>query len=109
SAQPGPVHLPAVRVAAQHQVATVAVHTLDRLRVVGEDHARPHRVQAGHRAVRIAAAAPEIVEADQVQLGVAAGDGHRLVPQDAYAVAGERLHDGAVQVTIAGDAESAAN
>ena len=51
AAQPRPVHLPAVGVAAQHQVEAVFAEVFHRLRIVGQHDARCLRAAAGQSGV----------------------------------------------------------
>ena len=57
------MNLSAVRVAAQHQVATMAVEVLDRPRVMGEHDARQRVAQAREGAIEIAHATPKVFHA----------------------------------------------
>ena len=66
-ADSGQLHLPAVRMSAQHQVAALLRQSVDRPGIVGQHDRRNRLRQAGEGALEIAATTPKVVDADDVQ------------------------------------------
>src|SRR5262245_6939644 len=66
SSKSRPVHLPAVRVAAEHQVAAAAFQVLDRVRVMRQHDARYGRAEPVERLTDVAHATPQVFHAGEI-------------------------------------------
>src|SRR5262249_18414097 len=109
SAEAGPVHLAAVRVAAQHQVTTVSVQVLDGSRIVSQHDAGNRSGESLEGTLGVANAAPEVLHASQVNVVAAAGQVYRFIAKDADAALSQRVSHSPMQVAVAAKAERVAH
>src|SRR5262245_9400013 len=101
AADAGPVHLTAVRVAAEHQVAALVADVLDRERVVRQDEARGLWAQPPQRAHGVTLAGPEVVDPRDLERLAGLLYYDRFVAQDPYAAGFQGRRDRLVKPAVA--------
>src|SRR5439155_24461751 len=92
------VHLAAVRMATEHQIATLSIEPLHGARVVREDDGGSSRRKPGKGLVQIAGTAPEVLHADQIHMCFLPSKLHGLIVQDPDAVRRQRGGHGTVKM-----------